>query len=60
MSAKQADPDAETPSGSSELRGQLDYHGHRYYVLDDPEIGDDLYDALIDELRGLEAEDPEL
>ena len=22
-----------------ELREQLAYHGHRYYVLDDPEIG---------------------
>ena len=39
---------------------QLEHHGHRYYVLDDPEIGDDAYDALLDELRGLEAEHPEL
>jgi len=45
---------------AAELRKQLDYHGHRYYVLDDPEIGDDDYDALIDELRRLEAEHPEL
>ena len=44
----------------AELRRQLEYHGHRYYVLDDPEIGDDTYDALLDELRGLEAEHPEL
>ena len=36
------------------------YHGHRYYVLDDPEIGDDDYDALLDELRAIEAEHPEL
>ena len=43
-----------------ELRRLLDYHGHRYYVLDDPEIGDDAYDALLDELRALEAEHPEL
>jgi DNA ligase (NAD+) len=43
-----------------ELRRQLEYHGHRYYVLDDPEIGDDAYDALLDELRALEAEHPEL
>jgi DNA ligase (NAD+) len=43
-----------------ELRRQLRHHGHRYYVLDDPEIGDDVYDALLDELRGLEAEHPEL
>jgi DNA ligase (NAD+) len=42
------------------LRRQLEYHGHRYYVLDDPEIGDDAYDALLDELRALESEHPEL
>jgi DNA ligase (NAD+) len=45
---------------ATELRRQLDYHGHRYYVLDDPEIGDDRYDALLDELRAIEAEHPEL
>jgi DNA ligase (NAD+) len=44
----------------AELRRQLEYHGHRYYVLDDPEIGDDAYDALLDELRTLEAEQPDL
>jgi DNA ligase (NAD+) len=45
---------------AEELRGQLAYHGHRYYVLDDPEIGDDAYDALLDELRAIEREHPEL
>src|SRR5690348_6644051 len=45
---------------AAELREQLAHHGHRYYVLDDPEIGDDAYDALLDELRGIEAEHPEL
>jgi DNA ligase (NAD+) len=45
---------------AGELRRELDYHGHRYYVLDDPEIGDDAYDGLLDELRALEAEHPEL
>ncbi len=44
----------------SELREQLEHHAQRYYVLDDPEIGDDAYDALLDELRGIEAEHPEL
>src|SRR5215218_2927638 len=44
----------------AELRRQLEYHGHRYYVLDDPKIGDDAYDALLDELRAIEAEHPEL
>jgi len=42
------------------LREQLAYHGHRYYVLDDPEIGDDAYDALLDELRAIEAQHPDL
>ncbi len=42
------------------LREQLHEHAHRYYVLDDPTIGDDNYDALLDELRALEAAHPEL
>jgi DNA ligase (NAD+) len=45
---------------AAELRRQLDYHAYRYYVLDDPEIGDDQYDALLDELREIEAEHPDL
>jgi DNA ligase (NAD+) len=47
-------------SRAGKLRKELDHHAHRYYVLDDPEIGDDTYDALLDELRGLEAEHPDL
>jgi len=38
----------------------LGYHSYRYYVLDDPQIGDDEYDRLMDELRAIEAEHPEL
>jgi DNA ligase (NAD+) len=49
-----------TRGRAAELREQLAYHGHRYYVLDDPEIGDDAYDALLDELRAIEREHPEL
>jgi len=45
---------------AAELRKELDHHNHRYYVLDDPEIGDDAYDALLDELRAIEAKHPEL
>ncbi len=43
-----------------ELREQVRYHAHRYYVLDDPIISDDAYDALFRELQGLEAAHPEL
>ncbi|MGA2925722.1 MAG: NAD-dependent DNA ligase LigA [Solirubrobacteraceae bacterium] len=54
-------PAAPDPAArAAELRRLLDYHGYRYYVLDDPEIGDDAYDALLNELRAIEAEHPEL
>jgi DNA ligase (NAD+) len=45
---------------AAELRRLLEHHNRRYYVLDDPEIGDDEYDALLNELRDLEAENPAL
>ncbi len=45
---------------AAELRRQLDYHNRRYYLLDDPEIGDDTYDRLLDELRAIESAHPEL
>jgi len=45
---------------AAELRRELQVHNHRYYVLDDPVIDDDEYDALLDQLRGVESEHPEL
>jgi DNA ligase (NAD+) len=45
---------------AAELRKQLEHHAYRYYVLDDPEIGDDVYDRLLDELREIEREHPSL
>ena len=45
---------------AQELRTELEHHAHRYYVLDDPEIGDQQYDRLLDELRDIEARHPEL
>ena len=45
---------------AAELRAALAHHAQRYYVEDDPEIGDDEYDALYSELVALEAEHPEL
>jgi len=42
------------------LRKAIRYHAYRYYVLDDPEITDAEYDALMAELKELEAAHPEL
>src|SRR4051812_41123829 len=51
---------AEVAERADELKRQLAHHNHRYYVLDDPEVGDDVYDALLDELRAIERDHPEL
>jgi DNA ligase (NAD+) len=53
-------PPAAAKKRADELRREIAEHDHRYYVEDDPTIGDDAYDALLDELRALEAEHPEL
>ncbi len=42
------------------LRDLLQYHSDRYYNMDDPEISDADYDALMRELREIEAAHPEL
>ena len=42
------------------LRDALNHHNYRYYVLDSPEIGDGEYDALMRELRAIEAAHPQL
>ncbi|MGC7847502.1 NAD-dependent DNA ligase LigA [Desulforudis sp. 1088] len=43
-----------------ELRELIEYHNYRYYVLDDPEITDAEFDALMRELMALEEQWPEL
>jgi len=45
---------------AEELRGLLEHHNYRYYVLDDPEVPDAEYDRLMRELEGIEASHPEL
>ena len=42
------------------LRETLRHHEYLYYVLDQPELTDAEYDALMRELRDLEAQHPEL
>lgn len=43
-----------------ELKNLLNYHSDRYYNQDSPEITDQAYDALMQELKTLEKEHPEL
>ncbi len=45
---------------ASKLRGEIDRHNYRYYVLDDPEISDAEYDKLLRQLEALEKAHPEL
>ena len=45
---------------AKELRDLLNYHSHKYYVEDNPEIGDFEYDMLQRELSEIENEYPEL
>ena len=45
---------------AGELRGQIDHHSYRYHVLDDPEVADVEYDALVGELMGIEEQFPDL
>ncbi len=54
--AQSSDPAARAVA----LRRQIRHHAYRYYVLDDPEIRDAEYDALVQALQEIEAEHPEL
>jgi DNA ligase (NAD+) len=45
---------------AAKLREQLHEHNYRYYVLDDPAVSDAEYDRLMQELRTLEDEHPDL
>jgi DNA ligase (NAD+) len=52
--------DESSAQRAEELRAELRRHEHLYYVLDAPEITDAQYDALINELKQIEAAHPEL
>src|SRR5258708_23090898 len=42
------------------LREKIRHHEHLYYVLDAPELSDEDFDRLMQELKKLEAANPEL
>ena len=43
-----------------ELRKLIDQYTYEYFVLDDPSVSDADFDALMNELRQIEADNPEL
>jgi DNA ligase (NAD+) len=55
-----AKPPAEAVERVEALRGLIEYHNERYFVFDEPELADAEFDALVRELRELEAEHPSL
>ena len=52
--------DEQTRRRVADLRVEIDAHRYRYYVLSDPEISDEEFDALLAELEELERAHPEL
>jgi DNA ligase (NAD+) len=56
----QANPNPDPARRAEELRAELRRHEHLYYVLDAPEISDVQYDALMNELKAIEAAHPDL
>lgn len=55
-----AKPAASPVARIDELRKEIRRHEHLYHVLDRPEISDAQFDALVNELKRLEAAHPEL
>jgi len=51
---------AQVAERMARLRADIAHHDHRYYVLDEPEVSDADYDALMRELQALEAQHPEM
>ena len=45
---------------AEELRRKIQHHDHRYYVLDAPQVTDGEYDGMMQSLRELEQEHPEI
>jgi DNA ligase (NAD+) len=45
---------------AARLREEITYYNYRYHVLDSPVISDGQFDALVDELRVIEQQYPEL
>jgi DNA ligase (NAD+) len=60
MSEDSSLPNSSAALRAGQLSAELRRHEHLYYVLDAPEISDAAYDALMNELKAIEAAHPEL
>jgi DNA ligase (NAD+) len=58
--AGMAKADGKMKKEAEKLREQIRRHEYLYYVLDEPEISDAGFDKLMNRLKGLEAEHPDL
>jgi DNA ligase (NAD+) len=58
--ASGARPSKEVVERVGQLRELIEYHNERYFLFDEPEVADAEFDALVRELRGLEAQHPSL
>ena len=58
MTANDSSSDSDPASRVEALRAEIAHHNERYHTLDDPEISDADYDALVRELRRIEADHP--
>ena len=58
--SKAAGPEQRAAGRVAKLRATLERYNYRYHALDDPEVPDAEYDRLMLELRGLEAQYPQL
>jgi len=52
--------DAGAARRAAQLRREIERHNYLYYALDQPELSDAEYDRLLDELKRLEGEHPDL
>ena len=57
---KATNPHSDPAKRAEELRAELRRHEHLYYVMDAPAISDAEYDALMNELKRIEAAHPQL
>ena len=55
-----APPSKDVENKIEALREKIRHHEYLYYVVDNPEISDADFDKLMRQLKGLEAEHPEL